>query len=240
MKFIHGTFSVRVVACQVDALWYMVYKNVHKILQFYPYKIMHNQEFQHNDLASRKSSALKFFPQIEEYENYEIHCLTIAKEQRIYSKQPSRQMINSSKIKCRGRGKAGFVICIKGNAHKLFISSEFYAVRCLAKIAPQVVELISVKLSVAIIKCKMLARHHLSAPTIVDEQLDIWQQVRGSPLWPQQWERQKVPSRDQKKPLKMEMLRKNMPVVVEGSSRLKRIHMYPQWLKGTEMPLLAR
>ena len=57
-------------------------------------------------------------------------------------------MTNSSKIKFRGRGRAGPVICIKGKAHKLFIHSEFLGVKCLTEIAPQVVQLISVKFSV--------------------------------------------------------------------------------------------
>ena len=38
----------------------------------------------------------------------------------------------------------------------------------------------------------MFVRYHLGALTIVDKQLDDWEWVKMSPLWLEQWERQKV------------------------------------------------
>ena len=57
-------------------------------------------------------------------------------------------MTNSIKIKCSERGTARPVICVKGTAHNLFIYSEFRAVRCLIEIESQVVDFISIQLSV--------------------------------------------------------------------------------------------
>ena len=68
----------------------------------------------------------------------------------INAKQRSRQMTNSSKIKCRRHGKAGPVICIKASVHKLLIHSKFLAVRCLTKVALEVIEFISGKFSVVL------------------------------------------------------------------------------------------
>ena len=72
-------------------------------------------------------------------------------------------MTNSNKIKCRERVRAEPVICIKGNAHKLFSHSEFHAVRYSTEIARQVVELISVEINVVfvIILYKMSERHRV-------------------------------------------------------------------------------
>ena len=65
-------------------------------------------------------------------------------------------MTNNSKIICRGRGREGSAIKehkihgIKDSAHNLFFHAEFHTFTCLTNIAPQAVELISLKFSVAL------------------------------------------------------------------------------------------
>ena len=83
------------------------------------------------------------------YEDFNIHCLTIAKKQLMYAVQGSRQTSNNSKIKCREQRRAGPIIYIKSNGHKIFIHSEFHGVRGLTKISQQI-ELISMKFSLVL------------------------------------------------------------------------------------------
>ena len=45
MECMHGMCSIHAVADRMKMLWSTVYKTVSKILQFYPYKIKHVQEF---------------------------------------------------------------------------------------------------------------------------------------------------------------------------------------------------
>ena len=57
MKNTHGTCSTCAVARRMDVPWITVYKIVRKVLQFHPYKIIHDQELQH---AAKEFFALEF------------------------------------------------------------------------------------------------------------------------------------------------------------------------------------
>ena len=50
MDSTHNACSVRAVTRRMDVSWSIVYKIISKVLQFYLYKIIHNQEFQQNIL----------------------------------------------------------------------------------------------------------------------------------------------------------------------------------------------
>lgn len=67
--------------------------------------------------------------------------MTIAKED-LFFKLAFPKKENHSKMKCVGRRSVEHVNCIIGRARNLFIHTKVHTVKCLAKIAPYVIEII--------------------------------------------------------------------------------------------------